>query len=119
VANTDYNGGGMGGALVSNSTEQCCAQCKAFAGCKYGVWLMNGNLPQCYLKGAAAKAYSRAGRYSCAPKSERRGLLGSLEATKVAPPNMEQKFQVVANVDGTVSIQQAGLCIDNNFRGSP
>jgi hypothetical protein len=117
----DYKSGGMGGAVPSNSTEQCCAQCHATKGCKYGVWMNNGGLLQCYLKDASAvgTGYTHAGRYSCAPKtlleasSARLALLGHAVEAKGAEPS--QKWEYVSNADGTLTIRQGGLCITNNM----
>ena len=82
-----------------------------------------GPLPQCYLKAGTATPYTNAGRYSCAPKSERRATLADAKATgrlsQAMPPATDQVFTVVKNkdaADGSVTIQQAGLCIDNNFK---
>ena len=118
IANMDYKSGDMGGAVSSNSTEQCCAQCRATKGCKYGVWMNNGGLLQCYLKDAAAvgTGYTRAGRYSCAPKplleASSAEIGGAVEATGAEP---SQKWEYVSNTDGTLTIRQGGLCITNNM----
>ena len=138
VGNTDYKNGEMGGAVPSDSPEQCCAQCQAKKGCMFGVWMINGNLKQCYLKdkSAAATGYSHAGRYSCAPNSTattttagddtlaaatRAGSNGAwtMKAAPTAAGQRDQKFEVVQNADGTVTIKQGGLCVDNNFAAPP
>ena len=106
-ANTDYHDGGMGGTLVSNSTEMCCAQCKATKGCAVGVWLLNGAAGgQCYMKGGASKPYTHTRRYSCTPT-----------ATAGSPEPRDQTFIVEQNGDGTVMIRQGDNCVDNNYRG--
>ena len=115
VSNTDYKSGGMGGAVPSDSPEQCCAQCQAKKGCMFGVWMINGNQKQCYLKdkSAAKTGYSHAGRYSCAPNTT------AAIKSVAAMGQHDQKFEVVENTDGTVTIRQGGLCVDNNFRSVP
>jgi hypothetical protein len=100
--------------------------------------MINGNLKQCYLKdkSAAATGYSHAGRYSCAPNSTattttasddtlaaatRAGSNGAwtMKAAPTAAGQRDQKFEVVQNADGTVTIKQGGLCVDNNFAAPP
>jgi hypothetical protein len=121
IANTDYKNGGMGGAVPSNSTEQCCAECLATKGCKFGVWMNNGGLLQCYLKDASAvgSGYTHAGRYSCAPKAAAAPnvALEVAESTVTAKGATEasQKWEYVKNPDGSLTIRQGGLCITNNL----
>jgi hypothetical protein len=110
---TDYNGGGMGSALTSASPEVCCAQCAAAKGCAFGVWLMNANLPQCYLKTKAAKPYSRAGRTSCGVKEPTITRDGGTQPTATLA---NQTFEILRNQDGTFTFKQGSLCIDNNFK---
>ena len=111
----------MGGAVPSNSTEQCCAECLATQGCKFGVWMNNGGLLQCYLKDASAvgSGYTHAGRYSCAPKAAAAPnvALEVAESTVTAKDATEasQKWEYVKNPDGSLTIRQGGLCITNNL----
>eukprot|EP01051_Picozoa_sp_SAG22_P011376 SAG22_NODE_1086_length_5629_cov_2.137251_4_plen_540_part_00 len=69
TANTDFHDGGMGGGARSQTQSACCGLCAAHPKCVAAVWLMNGEIPQCYLKAGATTPYTRAGRYACVPKT--------------------------------------------------
>ena len=132
MANTDYHGGSVGAVLSSASAQVCCAQCRAAKGCAFATWLLNGAAGgQCYLKAAAAVPYTRPGRTGCAPKSGTASTSTGTVATAgrgirgpgamphpVGSTTMprDQRFSVGDNGDGTVTIHQGALCIDNNFR---
>ena len=116
AANTDYQDGGIGGGVESTDQDACCALCKANPKCGAGVWLMNGEQPQCYLKSGAAKPYTRAGRYSCVPKNasqpvQLRATTGRVFARNLLPLTAPGRFElpdatVTASVsnDGTVRL---------------